>query len=928
MKFRLLLLVSLFAISTFNSFAQRCPEYMRLLKQADSLARLDSFILALNKYNSAQTHCKDSVEAVQRKIKEMFLQINALKLKATNKAIEAKRALDVANRMIQNFDFYENKIAMATRKSENGDKLYYFMDRAGKKINTLGEWESAKLFDELGLARVSTTIDKRQHKYLLDTLGNKYLLYSKRVYISLYEDTEDTDPDTDNFDSDIGAIEMSLMRSKSDTAFWKNLLSSKKLVYLKSLRRDNSPTRSNLSKPPIPFDAIIDSLAELKYLFLSDCNIDKIPANIDRLKNLAYLDLSLNTITELPPQVTTLRKLVWLDLRYNDNLDYKQAYRVLPAGRPILFTTSINDKPSKDTLMVLVSGRGVVDMVTIAPASQTRQLRKMKALALENQKLTVLPSQIENLTDIVSLDASQNNLSALPIEIAHLNKLRLLNLNTNPKLDIPQAITVLSKFPLPISFTTNNSTEDPEDIDMDAELPFDKGLAEMPFLEVQIDQSMVLQCLMLANPSQVEMLQKTRTLKFTDNGLTAIPGKVSELKHLRVLNLENNKLETLGSFTFPDSLTSLNLSGNQLKQFPEQISRLQLLQTLDLKKNKLTEIPAGIASPSLSNLYLSDNQLSILPPQFSDMTRLRNLHLQKNNFATFPLPITKLNALQNLYLGNNLISSLPAEITAMTGLKALYLDTNRISEFPLQIAGLETLTSLHLNGNQLSKLPPEIYKMIQLATLNLSSNRFTDIPESLTTVQSLRVLYLGNNMISNVSPAISELQNLSSLYLSGNQIQVLPQQIGSLKKLNYLFVSDNLLTSLPSEIANLKALVTLNLGCNRLTEFPLQVTQLKNLQNLDVKDNKLTSLPASIDSLFYLSELNLDNNSFTEFPLQITALNNLKILKLRGNPITSIPPEIARLKTLRFLYLSAKNFSDQEKKRIQQLLPSCAVSFE
>ncbi len=82
----------------------------------------------------------------------------------------------------------------------------------------------------------------------------------------------------------------------------------------------NAPS-VDLSYRKIDFEKILTILKlnkALKYLILSNCNINIVSEDIGKLVNLEYLDLSHNNINELPYSMSKLKRLVRINLRANE----------------------------------------------------------------------------------------------------------------------------------------------------------------------------------------------------------------------------------------------------------------------------------------------------------------------------------------------------------------------------------------------------------------------------------------------------------------------------------------------------------------------------------------------------------------------------------------------------------------------------------
>ena len=172
-------------------------------------------------------------------------------------------------------------------------------------------------------------------------------------------------------------------------------------------------------------------------------------------------------------------------------------------------------------------------------------------LNLSNNKLTQLPVEIGQLSQLTMLDVSYNNLTQLPVEIGQLTQLTTLHLSHNK----------LSQLPVEIG----------------------------------------------------ELTQLT-SLHLSNNKLTHLPVEIGNLIQLTTLYLQNNKLTHLpveiGQLT---QLTTLDLSTNNLTQLPVEIWHLTQLTILYLSRNKLTHLPVEIGQlTQLTTLHLSDNPIENL----------------------------------------------------------------------------------------------------------------------------------------------------------------------------------------------------------------------------------------------------------------------------------------------------------------------------
>jgi internalin A len=175
----------------------------------------------------------------------------------------------------------------------------------------------------------------------------------------------------------------------------------------------------------------------------------------------------------------------------------------------------------------------VLDLIAQAAEEQ------WEILNLSGVKLSELPLEIGNLTNLTSLDLRSNQLRALPESIGNLTNLTSLDLRLNRFQDLPESIGNLTKL---------------------------------------------------------------TSLDIWNNQLTALPESIGNLTNLTSLDLSGNYLKTLpesiGNLT---RLTSLNLRNNRLKTLPESIGNLTSLTSLNINENSLSQIlPEIVATGGLA----------------------------------------------------------------------------------------------------------------------------------------------------------------------------------------------------------------------------------------------------------------------------------------------------------------------------------------
>lgn len=184
--------------------------------------------------------------------------------------------------------------------------------------------------------------------------------------------------------------------------------------------------------------------------------------------------------------------------------------------------------------------------------------------------LTILPSEIGQLTSLQKLYLRRNDLSTLPSEIGQLIDLQRLEIDGNDLETLPPEIGQLSNLQF-LGLPYNN-------------------LVELP--------------------TEIGQLSSLQELDLSYNQLANLPSGIGGLSNLEHLDLDFNKLSTL----------------------PPEIGKLQSLRSLELYTNILSTIPSEIGQlVNLEVLVINDNNLIEIPPHIGQLDNLKKLKLQNNN---------------------------------------------------------------------------------------------------------------------------------------------------------------------------------------------------------------------------------------------------------------------------------------------------------
>ena len=303
-------------------------------------------------------------------------------------------------------------------------------------------------------------------------------------------------------------------------------------------------------------------------------------------------------------------------------------------------------------------------------AADLQEARMTSTLNLADRRLTVLPAEVVQLTNLHTLDLGVNQLTVLPAEVVQLTNLHTLDLQGN-------RLTVL---PAEIGQLTNLHT-----------------------LDLQGNRLTVL-------PAEIGQLTNLQRLSLTANQLTALPAEIGQLTNLHTLDLYANQLTVLPAEVVQlTHLQRLSLGANQLTALPAEMGQLTNLHTLDLGANQLTVLPAEVVQLThLHTLYLQGNQLTVLPAEMGQLTHLQRLSLGANQLTALPAEVGQLTNLHTLDVGANQLTALPAEMGQLTHLHTLSLGANQLTALPAEVGQLTNLHTLDLEGNQLTVLPAEL----------------------------------------------------------------------------------------------------------------------------------------------------------------------------------------------------------------------------
>lgn len=546
--------------------------------------------------------------------------------------------------------------------------------------------------------------------------------------------------------------------------------------------------------------------------------------------------------------------------------------------------------------------------------------KQVTHLDLSDQKLKTLPGNIEQLTNLISLDLSAHELQTFPKVILSLKKLKVLKLKVrygSTKIhEIPAQITQLKQL---------------RHLDISG-LP----LRKEPSTIYQLKK---LEVLKMRNIIDIVDMSKKPREPNTGGYRSSMRGAYQ----MTMEGIENlNKLKTL----------DMSYQTWRLKQFPIAVTQLTNLESLDISECWFKTLPTSLKKlKKLKHLNLNQSVQYLKPPEAS-LEFLSQLKLETLRLSYTPNPNQVLGLLghptrlRSLDLSSCNLKKLPELLFQFTQLKQLNLSDNALQDLPNEFARLSRLEVLDINTNKLKKLPTVIGKLTQLKKLDCSQDFMCHpekdlvLPENFGQLKNLEELNLRGNIIAKLPASFGQLSQLKSLNMYGVSLTTaMAKQLAKLTKLEYLIMTMEEKTELPNTFKNLRKIKELSIAAlycegvpvaNYLNKFPEVICSLTSLESLDLVGHDIKTIPASIGQLKNLKSLNLYDNVITTLPNELGDLTKLTYLnvslycigirsELCRKPLV-LPASLCKLKKLKTLDYGDRKIEEKSLKRIKKCL--------
>lgn len=289
---------------------------------------------------------------------------------------------------------------------------------------------------------------------------------------------------------------------------------------------------------------------------------------------------------------------------------------------------------------------------------EIRMLRQLSRLALNDNQIEEIDSEIGQCAGITWIDLTRNRLRALPAEMGQLTRISGL------------------------------------------------GLSENEFEEI---------------PECIYRLRNLRKFGFFSNKVARISPGIKNLRSLVKVDLSNNRLESLpDEFCTLVNISWLNLSNNKLRRLPAGISRLTRLEELGLGVNELTELPDMSPLTSMRILPIFRNKIAKIHASLLMLRSIEKLDFSDNLITEFPIAAIHNPSLRYLNLRNNRIESISPHIftNVLSSINMIDISENRLRYLPYKFfkAFAET-TTIRLGSNMYEKrgsIVPAAHSLMQI----------------------------------------------------------------------------------------------------------------------------------------------------------------------------------------------------------------------
>lgn len=374
----------------------------------------------------------------------------------------------------------------------------------------------------------------------------------------------------------------------------------------------------------------------------------------------------------------------------------------------------------------------------------------------------------------------------------------------------------------------------------------------------------------LSNLTSLEILNLSRN--YFDTWISLNPNDVfQQAVQLKLLDLSNNKLKTLGNLANQELLISSTLETLILENCEidsiygrSPLSGLSNIKVLKLNNNPIIRIQSLISS-TLKNLYLNNCDLTTIDHnELMYLPSLTSLKLSHNYRLELTASAYNLFSESLKYLDISYCNILQPNLQGFPNLRTAILNHNMVRSLRShEFSNNSKLEYLDLSYNSIGSIRSDTFKgLSMLKYLDLSWNEISLVPEdALLHMPSLTQMKLARNYLTKVGHLKSN--SITVLDMSSCEISTIGKDsLEGLQSLIDLDLSRNLLSFIPDSISS-NTLKYLNLNYNRISYVNnFTFFMLPRLTGLAVVGNRFTTIwrRSYFASNPYLERLDLSDN--------------------------------------------------------------------
>jgi len=226
-----------------------------------------------------------------------------------------------------------------------------------------------------------------------------------------------------------------------------------------------------------------------------------------------------------------------------------------------------------------------------------------------------------------------------------------------------------------------------------------------------------------------QSLDEIQKLYLGNKSLYALPHVLTQLTHLKSLDLNANHLRTLDC----GEQHQQSLDADAHADAPLMpLTKLKELRELKVQHNELLHIHSFQMHPNLQTLRLDYNRIKDIGSNLRDNAKLSMLSINHNQLSSLPLGSLCSTSLTSLDVSNNNLTSL-SFLPALTHLTELFASHNRFTGSIPNLSKLTALDELHLDHNEIESMEA-MGSLPKLTVLNLAHNRIKKITGSVVVV--------------------------------------------------------------------------------------------------------------------------------------------------------------------------------------------------